>query len=209
MRIGGGLNALARWSVLKGVVATPSMKRTGDGEGNVANESQRVLAPGGSVPFDEFFAGEYRRVLALAVVLCGRRTVGEELTQEAFVSAYKNWDRIAGYEDPGGWVRRVVANLATSTLRRRALEVRALTRLSSRRASAAEALETDDEFWRAVRELPRRQAQCIALRYLEDRSISEIAVVLAVAESTVRVHLHVARNALAQRLDEELGEGTP
>jgi DNA-directed RNA polymerase specialized sigma24 family protein len=59
---------------------------------------------------------------------------------------------------------------------------------------------TDSEFWRAVRALPRRQVQRLALRYYEERSIEEIADVLAVDAATVRVHLHHGRRALAGRL---------
>ena len=110
--------------------------------------------------FEEFFRSEYRRVLGLALALCGRPAVAEELAQDAFVSAYRHWDRVAGYDDPGSWVRRVVVNLATSALRRRSSELRALTRVASRR-EPEQALLTgdDDEFWTAVRALPRRQAQ--------------------------------------------------
>jgi RNA polymerase sigma-70 factor (ECF subfamily) len=60
-----------------------------------------------------------------------------------------------------------------------------------------------DDYWTTVRELPKRQAQCIALHYLEDRSTAEIADILGVAESTVRVHLHHGRTELALRLGEE------
>lgn len=159
--------------------------------------------------FEEFFRSEYRRVVGLALVLCGRAAIAEDLAQDAFVSAYRHWDRVGGYDDPGAWVRRVVVNLATSALRRRSREVRALTRLASRREPEQAALVgDDDEFWRAVRALPRRQAQCVALRYLDDRSTEEVAVILGIAVPTVRVHLHAARTALASRFGEQLDEET-
>ena len=151
--------------------------------------------------FDAFFADEYRRVVALATALAG--TAGaEEVAQEAFVRAFRRWDRIAAYDDPGAWVRRVAANLATSTLRRRGREARALTRLALRRP-ADEPVRPDERFWAAVRSLPRRQAQCVALHYLEDRSTADVAGVLGIAEATVRVHLHDGRRRLAEMLDEE------
>ena len=153
--------------------------------------------------FDEFFRAEYRRVVALAAVLCGRAAVAEELAQDAFVSAYRHWERVRTYDDAGAWVRRVVVNLATSSLRRRSREARALARLASRREVAVAMPAITDDFWSAVRALPRRQAQCIALRYLEDRSVDEIAAVLEIAPATVRVHMHAARQTLATALDEE------
>jgi RNA polymerase sigma-70 factor (ECF subfamily) len=57
-----------------------------------------------------------------------------------------------------------------------------------------------DEFWEAVRALPRRQAQTIALHYLEDRPIAEIAEILECSPNTIKVHLHKGRAALASRL---------
>ncbi|HEV8296940.1 MAG TPA: SigE family RNA polymerase sigma factor [Acidimicrobiales bacterium] len=155
--------------------------------------------------FENFFAAEYRRVLGLIVVLCGDRGVAEELAQDAFINAYRAWSRIARYDDPAAWVRRVAANLATSKLRRRGREARALARFSIQRTRAdvdTERSETD-HFWAAVRALPRRQSQCVALHYLEDRPTAEIAAVLGIAEPTVRVHLHNARAALAARFHEE------
>ena len=159
--------------------------------------------------FDELFAAEYRRVVGLAVVLCGRRAVAEEVAQDAFVAAYRNWNKVSGYDDPGAWVRRVAVNLATSTLRRRTREARALVRLAGRREQPADESIGDDDFWIAVRALPRRQAQCVALRYLEDRSVADIAEVLGIAEATVRVHLHEGRRALATRLGEQIEEEEP
>jgi RNA polymerase sigma-70 factor (ECF subfamily) len=169
-------------------------------------QSERAVP---SPAFDAFFRAEYRRVVGLASVLCGRAAVGEELAQDAFVAAFRNWDRVADYDDPGAWVRRVVVNLATSALRRRTRELRALTRLAARReAEPARLRGVDDDFWRAVRDLPRRQAQCVALRYLDDRTVDEIAAVLGIAPPTVRVHLHAARSTLADRFGEPLDEET-
>jgi RNA polymerase sigma-70 factor (ECF subfamily) len=156
--------------------------------------------------FDEFFAAHYRRVVALALVLCGRRAVAEECAQDAFVAAYRRWDRIARYDDPGAWVRRVAVNVATSSLRRRSREARALARLALRRERGTELAPFDHEFWDAVRHLPRRQAQCVALHYLEDRPVEEIAAVLEISPATVRVHLHAARGALSETIRTSTGE---
>ena len=63
------------------------------------------------------------------------------------------------------------------------------------------ALPAEDEvFWREVRALPKRQAQAIALHYLEDRSIADIAEILECAEGTVKVHLFKGRARLSDRL---------
>ncbi len=100
-------------------------------------------------------------------------------------------------------MRLVAVNLVTSTLRRRAREVRALARLAGRRSPVAELVVTDEVFCEAVRRLPKRQAQCVALHYLEDRSVADVAALLDLAEATVRVHLHQGRAALATALGEE------
>jgi RNA polymerase sigma-70 factor (ECF subfamily) len=84
-----------------------------------------------------------------------------------------------------------------------------LARLAWRRQPDPSDLPVDDDFWRAVRALPHRQAQCVALHYLEDRAVDEIAAVLGIAAPTVRVHLHIARRTLAERLGEDLDEETP
>ena len=156
--------------------------------------------------FESFFATEYGRVVGLAFVLCGQRAVAEEVAQDAFVQAYRRWSMVSGYDDPGAWVRRVAVNLATSTLRRRTREARALARLAARRTAPAELVMANEAFWEAVRHLPKRQAQCVALHYLEDRPVADVAALLGIAEATVRGYLHHGRAALAMSLDVHLEE---
>ena len=115
--------------------------------------------------------------------------------------AHRDWDRVGTYERPDLWVRRVVANLSVSVLRRRVAETKALARMALGYTPALPELSADDaEFWGAVRSLPRRQAQVIALHYLEDRPVAEIAEILGTAQGTVKKHLYDGRQALARRL---------
>jgi RNA polymerase sigma-70 factor, ECF subfamily len=80
----------------------------------------------------------------------------------------------------------VAANLATSALRRRLIEARALARFWARgEPSLVELPASQADFWRAVRSLPRRQAQVVALHYLED-PVVEVARLLGCAEGTVK-----------------------
>jgi DNA-directed RNA polymerase specialized sigma24 family protein len=56
----------------------------------------------------------------------------------------------------------------------------------------------------ALLALPRQQRAVIALFYLEDRPVAEIATLLGCSEGTVKTHLSRGRAALATRLGEEV-----
>ena len=95
---------------------------------------------------------------------------------------------------------RACANRAVSRLRRRAVEARGLTRLGAQRPVGEPLPEEYEAFWAEVRRLPRRQAQAIALQYVYDLSVAEIAHTLGMAEGTVKSHLFRGRAALARVL---------
>lgn len=162
--------------------------------------------PDAQVPdaFEVFYREEYRSMVALAYGLTVDRRIAEEVAQEAFIRVLRDWKRVQAMESPGGWVRTVTLNLARSRWRRVRSELRALVRLDAMRApGSASPSETSSDFWVHVRRLPTRQAQVIALRYIEDRSIGEIASLLRIAEGTVKASLHQGRQALARALRDE------
>ena len=152
-------------------------------------------------PFEVFYEREFPSVVGLAYALSGNRSGAEDLAQEAFLAAHRDWDRVGPLDKPGAWVRRVVANMSVSLFRRTALEARSIARLAARRQEALPELSAEDaDFWAAVRSLPKRQAQAVTLYYLEDLPVTDIAEILDCAEGTVKAHLHAGRRSLAKRL---------
>src|SRR4051794_37946918 len=124
--------------------------------------------------FEAFCRRGHQSLLAVAFVLTGSPGSAEELAQDALLAAYQRWDRISSYDDPGAWARRVVANRAISRRRRFAAEWRAMTRLRARPAPPQQLPEPAAELWTAVRSLPTRQAEVIALTYVDDLSLSRV-----------------------------------
>lgn len=157
----------------------------------------------GDGDFEAFYAREFRSVVGLAFALSGSRARAEDLAQEAFVAVMRRWDEVSGFDDPGAWVRRVTANRAVSWFRRTAAEARALVRLGSSDAHAPEIDEDAEALWAEVRRLAPRQAQVIALHYVDQRTVSEIGRILKCSDNTVKTHLQRARDTLARRLDKE------
>ncbi len=150
--------------------------------------------------FDHFYRVNYPPVVRLATSLSGSMSVAEELAQEAFVTAHRRWRRIVAFDRPDLWVRRVVINRAISHQRRTAVERRAMQRLPPGPPDHHEIVLDDEELWQALRELSPRQAQVLALVYVEDQPISEVAAILDLGEETVRTHLKRGRQALHQKL---------
>ena len=147
-------------------------------------------------------AGEYGRALAFARAISRDWSEAEDLTQEAFLAAFRSWSDVARYERPDAFVRRVIANKQVSGVRRR-VRAEAVAHLAATR-ERADADVGDADFWEAVRQLPPRQRHVIALRYVDDLSVAEIAGVLEIAEGTVKAHLHGARRTLARLLGDDV-----
>jgi RNA polymerase sigma-70 factor (ECF subfamily) len=153
--------------------------------------------------FESFYEKEFRPVLGLAFVLAGNPQAAEELAQEAFIAALRDWSRVQTLDSPGAWIRRVVARRAVSLVRRRVVAQRPhpVTHASSR-FEPQMSVETE-HIWAAVRALPTKQAQCVSLRYLEGFSTAEIAEVLERSENTIKTHLRRANVTLARKLRKE------
>jgi RNA polymerase sigma-70 factor (ECF subfamily) len=169
---------------------------------------RRVVTAAPDLPlvegFESFYRREFPRAVALAYALTGSGAVAEDVAQECLIAVHRNWDRIGGYDNPPAWLRRVLVNRATSLHRRRAAEWRAVQRLVGREASSATVPDLEPasvEVWSAVRKLPRRQAQAIALHYVDELSLEEIGAVLGCSAGTVKTHLHRGRRELSRRLD--------
>ena len=89
-----------------------------------------------------------------------------------------------------------------SAYRRGLSEAKALARLALRRESPAlpEPSADADRIWSEVRRLPRRQAQVVALTYVEQLTMAEIGDVLDCSKESVNTHLRRARETLSRRL---------
>lgn len=174
----------------------------GDGFGQDSPDDSLVVAA--QEPFEGFFRREYRSVLGLALVLCGNRAVAEELTMDGFEAALRHWQTVSTLDSPGAWVRKVVSNASVSRYRRLAAEARARLRLSGEGGEVVVDLAGNAFVWEAVRRLPRRQAQSVALFYVGGYSRLEIAQMLGISEESVKTHLDRAR----RRLGQELGDGS-
>lgn len=151
--------------------------------------------------FEQWYRREYRPVLALAVGLTGDLAAAEDLTQEAFAEAHRQWADLAGHPNPAGWIRRVVLNKAASRIRR------LKTHRKKQHLLVAREEYTDEipghEIWDLVKRLPRRQGQVVVLHYLDDLPIIDIAEILDLSPGAVKSHLHRARKALRKHVGEE------
>src|SRR6476620_6769165 len=125
--------------------------------------------------FVALFEEHYASLVRLARLLVDDRGSGEEVVQDAFVRIYGRWDRV---EDPLRYVRRAVVNGARSRLRHRAVARRYVAPAEPDAIAADDAavrLAEHGEVSAAVRRLPRRQRECIVLRYYAELSEAEIA----------------------------------
>jgi RNA polymerase sigma-70 factor (ECF subfamily) len=173
--------------------------------------SDRAEHPGmAPEPFDEFYLREYPAVVGLLQGLLRSRLVAEELAQETFLVAYRDWGRVSGLDNPRAWIRKVAMNQRGSFLR-------AYLRQQAREQRSAMPEQDDTikladdhaEVWQAIRTLPPSQAQVIALHYYEDYSINQIAAALGRAPGTITAQLHQGRRRLARLLGTGPDRGRP
>jgi RNA polymerase sigma-70 factor (ECF subfamily) len=149
--------------------------------------------------FDGWYRAYHPILVAALTVVAGDGAVGRDAADEALVRAYERWPRVELMSSPEAWTYTVGVNV----LRRRARRVAIEARLGVRGERWVAPPELRLDVWDAVRHLPRRQREAIALRYLLDLSEVQVAGVMGVAVGTASATLATARRALASALDDD------
>jgi len=135
---------------------------------------------------------------------CGKAELAEDLTQETLLRVWKHWQSVSEMEHPDRWALRVAFNLAKSRWRRRRVERSIETVRSGERMLRSD--PTNVIVVRAaVAILPPRQRAAVVVRYFNDLSVADAAIVLGCAEGTVRALTHQAVASLRVILEDDLG----
>jgi RNA polymerase sigma-70 factor (ECF subfamily) len=144
--------------------------------------------------FEAFYQGSAQRLMRFAYGLTGDLAEAQDFTQEAYARAWQRWRKVQRYDNPEAWLRLVVTRLATDRWRW----------LGVRRAcpppSPQPVPPPDEELMTlvaALKQLPWDQRRALALHYLFDQSIADIAVETGTNVNTVKSWLARGRANLA------------
>ncbi|MEU6392390.1 SigE family RNA polymerase sigma factor [Streptomyces sp. NPDC046939] len=147
--------------------------------------------------FREFYRADQDVCLRAVLAAVGDRQLAEDLVAEAFTRAWMSWSTVSRHPAPRAWIVRTALNTRVSWWRKRRKEV-ALgdTALERPAPEATGDAVLDPGLLAALRQLPRRQREVIALRVFPDLDTRTTARVLGIAEGTVTAHLSRAVSAL-------------
>jgi len=157
------------------------------------NPLTNVPAPAGTAadPADQvtaLYQAHALGLLRLAVIMLGERQAAEDVVQDAFLGLFRRWGALNDPERALAYARSSVFNGCRTVLRKRARSRQFV--LADPDAESAEARvvlgEEHREVLAALRRLPDRQREAVALRYCLDMPVGEVARVMGVAEGTVK-----------------------
>jgi RNA polymerase sigma-70 factor (ECF subfamily) len=139
------------------------------------------------------FEASYRRLVGQLYGVCGELAEAEEVVAEAFARAVQHQRTFVRLDNPEAWLRTVAVNVSRTRYRRSRLAV-------VHQQGGARHPEIDEDrmaLMAAMRRLPAAQREAIALHYLADLPINEVATATGVPVGTVKARLSRGRAALA------------
>ena len=152
------------------------------------------------------FQDEATRLVQMARWFVDDRNAAEDLVQEAFIRLARHAHRIEDGSKSAAYLRSIVLNLARDHNRRGLVSLRHRPPAALPEPSAEERA-TDHAEGRAVvealRRLPRRQRDCLVLRYYLDLPVAEIASTLGLSTNSVKTHLARGLRRMSLELEDE------
>jgi RNA polymerase sigma-70 factor (sigma-E family) len=140
---------------------------------------------------EDMYAAHYRRLVRLSVLLVRDVETAEEVVQDAFVAMHGRWRALREPDKALGYLRQVVVNRSRSVLRHRGVESSYTPpRVADGPGAEEDVLVTERRgvVLDALRALPERQREVLALRYYLDLSETEIAAALGISRGAVKSH---------------------
>ena len=156
---------------------------------------------------EQLYAAHWRSLVRLSVLLVRDVGTAEEVVQDAFVAMHGRWSTLREPDKALAYLRQAVVNRSRSALRHRAVVERHVRREGGRADvhgqgadDASLAAVRRDAVLEAMRALPTRQREVLALRYYLDLSEGEIAEALGISTGAVKSHASRGAAALRARL---------
>lgn len=142
------------------------------------------------VSFESYVAGVSGRLFTMALLLSRQhRAEAEDLLQDVLERAYRRWGRITRNGDPDAYVRQMMINAAIDRWRRarhRREEPLVIEGGPIAGRDQASDIADRDMLLRALAELPPRQRAVLVLRYFEDLTEAQTAVILGCTIGAVK-----------------------
>jgi RNA polymerase sigma-70 factor (ECF subfamily) len=161
---------------------------------------------GDEFAFEQLVRRHQRYVFNVAYRVLNDYAEAEDITQEAFVRAWRGLPGFRGQARFTTWIYRIVHNLCLNRLpglRRELLRTEPLEEaLAAPAPSQAELVEVRERvaFLHAqLDQLPEKYRLVLTLRYLQHLSYDEIAAALDLPVGTVKTHIHRARRLLVEQ----------
>lgn len=153
------------------------------------------------------------RLEAHAVRLLGDRAKAQDALQDGWVEIFRNLGRLRDDRAFAAWAYQIVSRRCARIIKQ-AQRHRRLERDVANEAQVSlqiredHALPADEKqlLTQAIRALPAKQKSAIALHYLEEMRIEEVAAALDIPAGTVKTRLMHARTRLKKALEEKTNE---
>lgn len=153
--------------------------------------------------FRAFVTARSGALLRSAYLLVGDRSKAEDLLQVTLLKTYVRWRRIKDPAAAEGYVRRAMANTATSWWRGRSYRERSVDTLPEHGGTDEIAARIEQQaMWEHLQGLPVKQRVVLVLRYYEGMTEAEIAEVLNISRGTVKSHASRALGTLRRQFHE-------
>ncbi len=139
---------------------------------------------------EELYAAHWRQLVRLSVLLVRDVGTAEEIVQDAFVAVHGRWTRLRDHDRALAYLRQAVVNRSRSVLRHRKVEAKhaPVPGVAPAADDGALAQARRDVVLEAMRHLPDRQREVVALRYYLDLSEADIAATLGISRGAVKSH---------------------
>lgn len=163
------------------------------------------VAGSGPVDIVAMFDAEASSLTRLARFYVDDKTAAEDLVQEAFIRFARHRGRLREPDRAAAYLRSIVINLARDHNRRGLVSWRHRPPAQPDVPSAEETAEERAEraaVVSALRALPRRQRDCVTLRYYYDLPVAEIGATLGLSVNTVKTHLQRGLKTLGTTLED-------
>ena len=159
---------------------------------------------------EELVAAHGAALLRLGFMLTGSADSAQDLMQDTCVKLHRHWSKVAQADSPLAYSKRVMVNEFTRSAKRRSTSEVPVAEPSLLRADPAGgafegAVVDRDQLWSLLTTLAPSERAAVVLRYYEDLSDSQAAVLLGCRASTVRSNASKALARLRRALD--VGQG--